>query len=205
MTLEPRPRTTPPGLIGPGRLVLIVGPSGAGKDTLIAHAKAACVALPAIVFPRRVVTRQASDAEDHDTLAAADFDHAVKNGLFAFWWEAHGHKYGIPSSANDDIRVGRVVVSNVSRGIVADIRERYAHVDVVLVTAPTDVLAFRLARRSRNTDGPVIERINRNNSFSTFSADYVIETTDTHEAAVQQLLDVIGAPFTDPCQRRTGL
>ena len=52
--------------IGPGRLVLVVGPSGAGKDTLIAGARVKCLNNPTIVFPRRVVTRAASVAEDND-------------------------------------------------------------------------------------------------------------------------------------------
>ena len=69
--------------IGPGRLVLVVGPSGAGKDTLLAHARAACRDDPDIVFPRRVITRPSSAAEDHDTLSDAAFDQAVGEGAFA--------------------------------------------------------------------------------------------------------------------------
>jgi ribose 1,5-bisphosphokinase len=195
MTISASPSVRPE-LIGPGRLVLIVGPSGAGKDTLIAGAKAACAADPGVVFPRRIVTRPASDAEDHDSLETYDFDCAVKNARLAFWWEAHGQKYGIPCEADHHIRAGRVVVSNVSRAIVADIRGRYACVDAVLVTAPADILATRLARRSRQTDGLVAERIRRSAAFGGFRPDHVIETTGTPEAAVQQLLGIIRGAST---------
>jgi len=191
MTTLTSPPTTPTNLIGPGRFVLIVGPSGAGKDTLIAGARAACADAANVAFPRRVVTRAISDAEDHDSLDDADFDRAVKDGKFALWWEAHGHKYGIPGSADVAIRAGRVVVTNVSRAIVPAARRRYAHVETVLVTAPPDVLTSRLTRRLRETDGSVIERVKRNNLYSNFRADHVIKTTGAPELAVQQLLQVV--------------
>lgn len=179
--------------IGPGKFVLVVGPSGAGKDTLIAGATAACSGDPAIVFPRRVVTRPATDAEDHDSLPHFAFDWAVRNDVFAFWWQAHGLKYGIPRSVDDDIQAGRTVVCNVSRGIVAEVRDRYASVDAVLVTAPVDILSSRLAGRSRETDGSHALRIERSASFKDFRADYVIENVSTVDAAVRALLDVIFA------------
>src|SRR5262249_3533325 len=184
--------------------VLIVGPSGAGKDTLITGAKTACGLNPAIVFPRRVVTRAASSTEDHDTLNEVNFDRCAKDGAFAFWWEAHGHKYAIPVTANHHIRAGYIVITNVSRGIVDELRGKYAHVDAILVTAPADVLASRLSQRSRQTDGSITERIRRNNAFSLFRADYVIETTNAPETAVQQLLAIIVPPKSSVMPRQPG-
>lgn len=188
---QPLPSATAPEPIGPGRYVLVVGPSGAGKDTLIAGAKAACAHDRAIVFPRRVVTRGTSTAEDHDSLNDAAFDCSVNSGAFAFWWQAHGLKYGIPRAADDEIRAGRIVVCNVSRGIVAELRARYARVDTVLITAPAAILATRLSDRSRTSDGPLAERIKRNGAFTDFRADHVIDNSGTPDAAVRQFLDVI--------------
>jgi len=188
MNAERQPARTP---IGPGRFVLVVGPSGAGKDTVLAGAKLHCAGDSAIVFPRRVVTRPVSEAEDHDSLTPDAFDSAVENGTFAIWWQAHGLKYGIPRSADDDIRAARTLVCNVSRTIVAEARMRYACVETVLITAPAEILAARLENRARDTDGALAQRLDRNNAFTGFRADYVIENTAAPDAAVQMLLDVI--------------
>ena len=122
--------------IGPGHLVLVVGPSGAGKDTLLDLVRAATANDAGITVARRVVTRAATSTEDHDSVSDSAFDDAVANGDFAIWWTAHGNKYGIPRAADDAIRAGRTVLCNVSRAVVAPARARYARVTVVLVTAP---------------------------------------------------------------------
>ncbi len=171
--------------------MLVVGPSGGGKDTVIAGAKAACRDDPNISFPRRVVTRMASATEDHDSLDEAAFELAVERGAFAFWWQAHGLKYGIPRGVDDDILAGRTVICNVSRTVVADVRARYANVGVVLVTAPAEILTARLAGRSRASDGSLNERIKRNDAFADFCADITIDNTGAPEIAVQRFLMAI--------------
>ena len=181
-----------PHKIGPGRFVLVVGPSGGGKDTVIAGVKEACREHPGFVFPRRVVTRDASAAEDHDSLDDAAFERAIADGAFAVWWPAHGLKYGIPRGIDDDIRAGRTVICNVSRAIVADVQARYENVAVVLITAPPDVLAARLAGRARPSDGPLDQRVKRNDAFGTFQADHTIDNTGTPEEAVRTFIEVIG-------------
>jgi ribose 1,5-bisphosphokinase len=77
--------------------VVVVGPSGAGKDTLIAIARDHCRDHANIVFPRRVVTRARTAAEDHDSVSDDIFDARARSGAFAVWWEAHGLKYAFRS------------------------------------------------------------------------------------------------------------
>lgn len=56
-----------------GRLVLVVGPSGAGKDTLIDYARSRLEADPDFHFARRVITRPPSVGEDHESVDVEEF------------------------------------------------------------------------------------------------------------------------------------
>jgi ribose 1,5-bisphosphokinase len=178
--------------IGLGRLVLVVGPSGAGKDTLIDAVRAACRDEAGVVFPRRIITRPSSSAEDHDTISDAAFDQAAANGAFALWWTAHGLKYGIPAAIDDDIRADRTVVCNLSRTVVGSARKRYTRVTVVQVTAPQKILAARLGARGRGSDGSVMDRVRRSvPANSELNADVVIENIGAVETAAATLLRVV--------------
>jgi ribose 1,5-bisphosphokinase len=186
------PHTPRPPRIGPGRLVLVVGPSGAGKDTLIAGAGTACRDDRTIVFPRRVVTRPASAFEHHDVASDADFVAGVERGAYALWWEAHGLKYGLPVAIDDDVRAGHTVVCNVSRTIVGAARKRYACVTVALVTAPPQVLAARLAARERAGDGSGTDRLRRGTALAGgYDPDVVIDNVATPQVGTKKLLDAI--------------
>jgi ribose 1,5-bisphosphokinase len=183
------------GLIGPGHLVVVVGPSGAGKDTVLAHVRAATRDDARIVFARRAVTRPADAAEDHDSLSNLAFERAVADGAFAVWWSAHGNHYGIPIVVDADIRSGRTVVCNVSRGVVASLRARYCAVTVVLVTAPADVLRQRLAARRRSSDGDLAKRIARSDSPECMvDPDVVIANVGAPTVAAGKLLDILRTP-----------
>jgi ribose 1,5-bisphosphokinase len=175
--------------IGPGKLVLVVGPSGAGKDTLLGLARAASADDPAIVFARRVVTREASSAEDNEQVSPEGFREACARGAFAVHWEAHGHGYGLPRSIEDEIRAGRTVVANVSRTVIPALRQAYANVVVVSVTAPADVLAARLAMRKRSSDGSISERLAR--TVEDAEPDAEIVNVSSPEYHARQLLHVI--------------
>ena len=141
--------------------VLVVGPSGAGKDTLIRMARDALAREPGIVFPQRLVTRPPSADEDNAPIDDDAFARAEAEGRFALSWRAHGLGYALPARCGRLARRGKVVVCNVSRRIVAEARHRFPGTCVVEITAPPDVLARRLAARARAQDGDLAARLAR--------------------------------------------
>jgi ribose 1,5-bisphosphokinase len=179
------------GAIGPGRLVLVVGPSGAGKDTLLRLAQAACAGDRDIVFPRRVVTRASSADEDNIAVSPDEFRRAREHGDFAVHWDAHGHSYALPREINGDIRAGRTVVANVSRTVLGALRRAYADVVVVAITAPPEVLAARLAARARQSDGDIAERLTRSVDDASAQADVTILNAGSADHHSRELVSVI--------------
>jgi ribose 1,5-bisphosphokinase len=177
--------------IGPGRLILVVGPSGAGKDTLIGLARVACAGDGSIVFPRRVVTREASHFEDNVQVSFAAYRQALARDEFAMHWQAHGHGYGLPRAIEDDIRAGGTVVANVSRTVVDAMRRAYENVSVVSITAPPEILTQRLAARARSSDGQLADRLNRVVDAGDAAPDVTIVNVGSIEEHARELIEVI--------------
>lgn len=145
-----------------GVLVAVVGPSGAGKDSLIDYARRRLAAAPSILFVRRAVTRAADAvAEDHDSLTPAEFATAEADGAFAVCWNAHGLRYGVPSSALAHVRAGGVAVLNGSRAALTDLDATFGHMLTVHVTARPEILAARLAVRGRESAAEISQRLQR--------------------------------------------
>jgi ribose 1,5-bisphosphokinase len=145
-----------------GCLMPVVGPSGAGKDSLIRAAQTHFKSDPRVKFPRRVVTRKANaEAEDHDSMTDEEFALAVSRGDFALWWGAHGNHYGIPSSIKNDIASNCTVVFNCSREALSEVLLCYQNVRVIEVTAPEDVLIDRIVARGRETREQALKRVSR--------------------------------------------
>lgn len=174
----------------PGKLVLVVGPSGAGKDSLLRHAADRLADARHIVFPRRVITRPNGDAtEEHDSLTAEEFREAEARGGFALSWEAHGLHYGIPASILQDLAARRTVAVNVSRAVIAETAERFPNLAVLHVTAPVSVIAARLSQRGREDPEDIARRIAREPPHFETRVETVTILNDT-------TLERAGAAFT---------
>jgi phosphonate metabolism protein PhnN/1,5-bisphosphokinase (PRPP-forming) len=171
-------------------LVLVVGPSGAGKDTVIAGAREILANDPRFSFSRRSVTRDPDPFEDHHCVLPLDFARAERQGAFLLSWSAHGLSYGIPSAVTDDLATGKVVICNVSRTVVAAAQAQCRNVRVVFVSAPQAILAARLAARGR--DAAIGERLERIvDAFDAGEADFHLENSSTIAAAVARFIDYL--------------
>ncbi|HEV7319876.1 MAG TPA: phosphonate metabolism protein/1,5-bisphosphokinase (PRPP-forming) PhnN [Ensifer sp.] len=147
---------------GAGALVVVVGPSGAGKDSVMGFAARHFADCHDVHFVRRVITRP-SDAgsEVHESVSEDEFVGMQKDGAFAVFWDAHGLKYGIPSVVLDNVRSGMTAIVNGSRGALPAFREAFGDIAVVVVTAEAPVLAKRLAERGRESEEQVLRRLSR--------------------------------------------
>lgn len=157
-------RTDPPeDLIGGGVVVAVVGPSGAGKDSVINHARERLGDLAKDVsFVRRVITRMADgNTEDHDSVDVTSFQRMVRERAFAAHWHANGLYYGLPASMDQIVEGGGVAVANVSRAAIAQLHNRYAHVMPLVITAPDEILAERLVKRGREATEAIAARLKR--------------------------------------------
>ena len=133
------------------KIFLVGGPSGAGKDALLAGAREKAVD---VAFVIRDVTRAADQCSALERSVSSD---EFATGDYALRWSAHGTTdYGIPARALEDaLAAGRTIVLNVSRGAFAEARQKYADradVFVLLVTASREALRERLLSRSRDGD-----------------------------------------------------
>ena len=171
-----------------GALIAVVGPSGAGKDTLL---DAACVARPDLVRTRRVITRpETAGGEPHEAVTKAEFDTRRAAGAFLFWWQAHGLYYGVPRGVLDQVAAGRTVLINGSRAALAGMRTVYPGLKVIAVTAPPEVLARRLAARGREHPDDIRARLDRTTAVLPSGTFEVVNDASVAEGCAR-LLDAI--------------
>ena len=173
-------------------LVLVVGPSGAGKDTLLDAVRVLVAERHDICFARREITRPVTPGgEDHIPVGHEQFRLRCEQGAYALWWQAHGLGYGINAEIRHALDAGRTVVASVSRAIIADAASRF-DVRVVEITAPASVLAKRLATRGREGADDIERRLQRQVALPAHIACVTVMNDDTIEAGAEKLLEAIG-------------
>jgi len=140
-----------------GLLVIISGPSGVGKSTIVARLFKICPELKlstsATTRPKRPYEK---DKEDYLFLSEEEFFKREKNGEFIEWAKVHAYYYGTPRDyIEKELEKGNTVVLEVDVQGASSIKElalrgklkTASQVFVFLIPPSVDILAFRLKKR----------------------------------------------------------
>jgi ribose 1,5-bisphosphokinase len=141
-----------------GRIFALLGPSGVGKDTLLAGV----CGDGGPHWVRRVITRpSALGGEPYEGVTDTIFVAREAAGDFALVWRAHGLAYGVPWAELALRDTGRDVVFNGSRAALLDAVGRFPDLGIIHVTAPEAVLRSRLRARGREGAEDIAARLTR--------------------------------------------
>ena len=173
-----------------GAWIFVCGPSGAGKDSVIALAQETVRERQNLVFARRLVTRPAQAGSDHDPVTESEFHALVQVGGLRWHWQAHGFYYGIAQRYTAEVQAGRIVVVNGSRAHVQGLPHS-SDVRLVQITAGHEQLAKRLTQRGRDTASAVADRMARNARFTRLEADCLIINDGELAVAAGRLADYL--------------
>ncbi len=178
-----------------GTMVVVVGPSGAGKDSVMSYASRHFADEARVKFVRRVITRPAdAGGEAHQAIDADGFRRREAEGDFAVSWDAHGLSYGIPRETLDELAQGVTLIANGSRSALPAFAAIYPRLKVVVVTARPDILAARLAARGRESAEAIAKRLDRAVPEIVVASDtVVIDNSGALEDAGEAFVSVLTA------------
>lgn len=140
-----------------GRLIAVVGPSGVGKDSVMAGLAAA---RPDLRLVRRVITRAPElGGEDYTAVTVSEFETMAAQGNFCIHWRAHGLCYGIPAEVLGAVQQGATCLANLSRSALPEAARIFPALKVLNIAATPETLANRLAGRGRESADDIAGRL----------------------------------------------
>jgi len=177
----------------PGLLILVVGNSGSGKDSIMKGVKERFPSeLKSLYLTQRIITRPSSDTEDNIAVTPEDFKKMSSQGRFALEWHIYSLDYGVPIEIDELMKKGHSVLVNVSRSIVKEARNIYQNILVVFIEVPFEITLERVKERSRESGVRLEERIQRAKKNQIFpDADFSVDNSGDLEDAINQFLNYL--------------
>ena len=175
----------------PGRLIVLTGPSGVGKGTLL---KALLARHPELHLSISATTRSPRPGEEDGVsyyfLTRQQFNGMVSNGEFLEWAEFANNCYGTPSqSVADQLQAGQWVILEIELEGARQVRETFPTAYRIFILPPSiEELENRIRGRGQDSDEAIARRLsharNEIDAANEFDATIV---NDDFDAALNRL------------------
>lgn len=145
-----------------GSLVIISGPSGAGKgtlvDRLVARVPHVWVSVSATTRPPRP---HEVDGQDYYFLTPGEFSERIEAGEFLEWAEVHGNRYGtLASTVRSHLDRGLDVILEIDPQGAMQVKRLMPDAVLVFIIAPSmEELERRIRARGAETDEQIRTRL----------------------------------------------
>ena len=178
-----------------GQLIVVSGPSGVGKDSVLARLFEIDPSLTySVSYTTRAPRPGEVDGVDYSFVSDAEFDRLVADGALLEWANVHGHRYGTSRARVEEaLAAGRDVVLNVDVQGGAAIRELVPGALLVFLQPPDmEELARRRVARGTEDAADLERRASDADIEMGYSHRYdVAVVNDDIDRAASEILEVI--------------
>ena len=176
--------------MGTGKLIVLTGPSGVGKGTLL---RSLMERHPELCLSISATTRspRAGEVEgkDYYFLSRSAFERMIAKGEFLEWAEFAGNLYGTPRTAVEEkIRQGQWVIVEIELEGARLVRKAFPDALRIFILPPSLVeLEYRIRSRGTETEEAIARRLNRAETEINAASEFDIQIiNDDFEKALDR-------------------
>lgn len=161
-----------------GKLVVLTGPSGVGKGTLL---KALLQNHPEIYLSISATTREPRTGEVHGQnyyfLTRAQFDQMIAAGDFLEWAEFAGNCYGTPrKEIEKQIAEDKIVLLEIDVQGARQVRQSFPEALQIFILPPSVAeLEKRIRGRGQDTEEAIIKRLQQAETELTAASEFDVQ------------------------------
>ncbi|WP_322091346.1 guanylate kinase [Leptolyngbya sp. Cla-17] len=183
--------------MGMGKLIVLTGPSGVGKGTLL---RSLMERHPELYLSISATTRSPRlgevEGKDYYFLSRSAFERMIANGEFLEWAEFAGNLYGTPRTAvEEQIRRGQWVIVEIELEGARLIRKAFPEALRIFILPPSLVeLEYRIRSRGTETEDAIARRLHRAEVEINAATEFDIQIiNDDFEKALDRIETVLFA------------
>lgn len=173
------------------RLIVLTGPSGVGKGTLL---QAILKRHPDLYVSISATTRSPRpgeiDGQHYHFLTRPEFERKVAQGEFLEWAEFAGNLYGtLRSAIEEQLRQGKRVILEIELAGARQIRKTFPEARRIFILPPSiDELESRIRHRGTESDEAIARRLARAQAEIDAASEFDLQIiNDDFERAIEQI------------------